>query len=87
MLALHIPLSGPTSSGRDLLASWAPWSLTLGMEEVTDTPSSPILSLDTGGTGKGRNYGEEILKNSSCALSFWRKELEVSATCGVHLLL
>lgn len=44
MLALHTPLSGPTSSRRDLLASWAPWSLTLGMQEVTGFPSSPILS-------------------------------------------
>lgn len=39
MLAPHTPIfSGRTSSRKDLLTSWMSWSLTLGVEELTDTP-------------------------------------------------
>lgn len=88
MLAPHTPFfSGPTSSRKDLLASWAWWSLTLGVDEVIDThsphqlgsPQTGLTQLEgAGGAGKGRNSGEDTLEHPYYSLSFWKKKLKVS---------
>lgn len=88
MLAPHTRLSAqPPQAG--ICPHHGTRSLALGMEAVTDTPAPTCPSAD--GLAhwwfcRRKKLREQMYKVSLRSL-LRRKELEVSATCGVHLLL